>query len=589
MLDLNPGSDIIKLMQVNNAIFTMSKAIRLLISHDGDGEVNYTRFLTPLHDKAHAKSVGMLLGSHEFKHAIHSALKCMPEGQASACLQHLITDISESLKWMKTNDSVVDENKFVKPDSGSRFDLQAELFGRGLSEVYALVLNSLTVTTGNSNLVGVSVKDLITVLCPYMSTLVGQQPDAANKFLFSVTGISSDTNLAGNKNDLQSIRFSTHWIFVFFFQLYMSCRILYRQAASLMPPDSSRKMSAAMGDSFTAFSGGDWLHKTDRMNDDYFSCFLQPSASLLSVIQAISNIFVPGAADCCPLIYVIHAMALQRLVDLNRQIKSFEYLLQNNDSLVQSGLLDDADLSRYKKRNKKLERRISILMQEAAGLTGFMMEHLSLVSNTQQPISTSDDRICKESFAHESGEWDFGVSSVNKKSLSTAIWWILCQNIDIWCNHAVKKKLKMFLSLLIHTFISYGRNSFGQVGEHHSNKTNQLNRVTIWQISLELFNNSILYEQRVSSLPSPLQRTQHRFSLMYIFIVFACLFLLLICSLFKLIEVFSPEFLKKIFPSQFLNVNSISCISLSADIWLQGFAVHWRNLHYNPLVVHLEM
>ena len=518
-------------MQVSDAIFAMCKAIRLLISHDGDDEVINTRFLIPSYDQAHAKSVGMLLCSHDFKQAIHGALKSMPEGQASACLQQLIMDISESLKWMKINDLAVDEKKFGRLDFASGFDLQSELLGRGLSEVYALVLNSLTVTTGNSNLVGVSVKDLITLLSPYMISLVGLQPDAANKFLFSVTGISFHTDLAGNKNHLQTTRFSTHWVFVFFFQLYMSCRILYRQAASLMPPNSSRKILAAMGDSFMAFSGGDWMQRTDWMDDDYFSCCLHPSASLLTVIQAVSNMFVPGAVDCSPLIYVMHAMALQRLVDLNRQIKSFEYLLQNNDSLVQIGLLDDADLSRYKKRNKKLNRRISILRQEAEGLTGFIMEHLSLLSKTQQ-ISASDGTTCKESAAHESGEWDFGVSSVNKTSLLTAVWWILCQNIDVWCTHAAKKKFKMYLSLLIHTSISHGRSSFGQVGEHHSNKTNQLNRVTMWKISLELFNNSILYEQRVSTPSFSLQCTQHIFALIYIFVLLACVFLLLLCSLY---------------------------------------------------------
>ncbi|KAM6595354.1 hypothetical protein CsatA_005878 [Cannabis sativa] len=485
-----------QLRQVNNAIFTMSKAIRLLALHDGDEEVNYTRFLTPQHNEGHAKSVGMLLCSHEFKYAIHRALKTMPEGQASACLQHLIKDISESLKWIKTDDLVVRKKKSVKPDSQNSFELRAELLGRGLSEVYALVLNSLPVTTGNSKLVGASVKDLIIVLCPYMSNLVGLQPDAANKFLSSVTGISVDIDLAENNTDLQSIKYSTHWIFVFFFQLFMSCRILYRQAASFMPPDSSRKMSAAMGDSFMALSGGDWMNRTDWMSDVYFSCFLQPSAPLLIVIQAISNIFVPGVEDYSPLIYVMHAMALQRLVDLNRQIKALEYLLQNNNNLVQIGLLDDGDLSRYKKRNKKLEKCISTLMQEAEGLTGFMMEQLSLVSNSQQPSFASDDTTCKEKSARESGEWDFSVTSVNKNSLPTAVWWILCQNIDLWCTYATKKKLKMYLTVLIQTSILCGRNSFGRVREHHSDKNNQPNRVTVWQISLELFNNSILYEQR---------------------------------------------------------------------------------------------
>ncbi|EXB36837.1 hypothetical protein L484_003222 [Morus notabilis] len=487
-----------QLRQVNIVVFSFCEAIRLLISHDGDIEVKYTRFLTPLHGEAHAKSVGILVCCQEFKIAVQKAIKSIPEGQASACLQQLITDISESLKWMEVSNVVADGNKFGELDAGSRFYLQAELLGRGLSEVYAMVLNSLTVTTGNSILVGASIKDLITLLCPHMSNLVGLQPDAVNKFLISVTGKSFEDELAGNKSDLLSFRFSTHWVFLFFFQLYMSCRILYREAASLMPPGTSRKMSAAMGDSFTGFSGGDFMQKTDWKNDGYFSSFVEPSASLLIVIQAVSDIYIQdSAADCCPLIYVMHAMTLQRLVDLNRQIKSFEYLLQNNENLVQIRLVDDADLSYYHKKNKKLKRHILILRQEAEGLTGFMMEYLPLVSKNQQPISAFDQTTSKEAYAHESDEWDFGVSSVNKKSLATAIWWILCQNIDIWSIHAAKKKLKMFLSLLIYSSIPNGeKRSFEQVEKHHNHETNQLNRVTMQQISLELFNNSILYEQQ---------------------------------------------------------------------------------------------
>lgn len=539
-------------MQVNIVVFSFCEAIRLLISHDGDIEVKYTRFLTPLHGEDHAKSVGILVCCQEFKIAVQKAIKSIPEGQASACLQQLITDISESLKWMEVSNVVADGNKFGELDAGSRFYLQAELSGRGLSEVYAMVLNSLTVTTGNSILVGASIKDLITLLCPHMSNLVGLQPDAVNKFLVSVTGKSFEDELAGNKSDLLSFRFSTHWVFLFFFQLYMSCRILYREAASLMPPGTSRKMSAAMGDSFTGFSGGDFMQKTDWKNDGYFSSFVEPSASLLIVIQAVSDIYIQdSAADCCPLIYVMHAMTLQRLVDLNRQIKSFEYLLQNNENLVQIRLVDDADLSYYHKKNKKLKRHILILRQEAEGLTGFMMEYLPLVSKNQQPISAFDQTTSKEAYAHESDEWDFGVSSVNKKSLATAIWWILCQNIDIWSIHAAKKKLKMFLSLLIYTSIpNGGKRSFEQVEKHHNHETNQLNRVTMQQISLELFNNSILYEQQVSCFPL-LSSSMHA-----VFLLLICSFCLV--SLLKLIKSFHYfELLQKCFPFQFPGIHSL--------------------------------
>lgn len=480
-------------MQVNNTIFTLCKAIRL--SHGGSGETDYARFLTSLHGEVYAKSVGMLLCSHEFKIAIHRAVKSIPEGQASGCLRQLTRDMSEALEWMKESCSLIDEKEFGEQVLQSRllgFSPEAELLGRGLSELYVLVLGSLTVTAGNSNLVGVSIKDLVTLLCPYMSTLVGAQPDAVNEFLFSVTGKTFDNDL-GNRTDLQSFVFSTHWVFVFFFQLYMSCRILYRQAASLVPPDSSRKMSAAMGESFTAYSGRDWMQSTDWTDDSYFSWFSQTSASLLDIIQLLSNIYLQkSAADCSPLIYTMHAMSLQRLVDLNRKIKSFEYLLQSYDNLLQSGLLDDASLSRYNKRSKKLRSIISVLRQEAVDLTAFMMGHLSLVKET------SDDLTCEEASALKSDEWDLGVSAVNNKSLPAAIWWIVCQNIDVWCTHADRKKLKMFLSLLIHTSLPYGKSCFREVGKWNLHEHSQLKQVTVHQISTELFDDSILYEKRVS-------------------------------------------------------------------------------------------
>ncbi|PQQ02292.1 uncharacterized protein Pyn_25253 [Prunus yedoensis var. nudiflora] len=125
-----------------------------------------------------------------------------------------------------------------------------------------------------------------------------------------------------------------------------------------------------------------------------------------------------------------------------------------------------------------------------------MMEHLSLVPEDQQPMSTSDDTTCNKMISHESDEWDFSVCDLNKKSLPTAIWWILCQNIDTWCTHASKKNLKKFLSLLIHTSLSRVRSSFGVVREYNNHAADRLKKVTLHQISSQCFIDSILYEQR---------------------------------------------------------------------------------------------
>ncbi|KAK9941677.1 hypothetical protein M0R45_007374 [Rubus argutus] len=201
-------------------------------------------------------------------------------------------------------------------------------------------------------------------------------------------------------------------------------------------------MSTEMGNSFS-FSGRDWMEMSDWISGGFFSWIMQPSASLLAVIQSVSSIFCKDCAlDSCPLTYVMHVMACERLVDLNNHIKSFEYLIKNGDNLVQAA-------------------HISSLRQEAAGLTAFMMEHLSLVSEDQQRIFTSADTTNNKMVAYESDEWDFSICSVNKKSLPTAVWWIVCQNIHAWCPHATEKDLKRFLSLLIHTSLPCVRSSFG--------------------------------------------------------------------------------------------------------------------------------
>ena len=158
-----------------------------------------------------------------------------------------------------------------------------------------------------------------------------------------------------------------------------------------MSPDVLRKMSTVMRDPFTAYSARDWMGKTGWTDGGYFSWIVQPSASLPAIIQSVSSIYLQGSmADCCPLIYVFHTMALQSLVNLNRQIKSLEYMQQSNDNFVRFKLLDDAGSSLYRERSRKWNKHITAVNQEAADLTGFMMSYLSLLINEQLPVYSSN-------------------------------------------------------------------------------------------------------------------------------------------------------------------------------------------------------
>ncbi|GMP37637.1 hypothetical protein CsSME_00009228 [Camellia sinensis var. sinensis] len=490
-----------ELRQVNNVIFALCKVVRHLVLLDNYGEVIGSKLM--LHApslcwEAYAKSMSMVLCSQELRLAIYNAIVSIPEGQVSGCIRQLKADISESLEWIKVSCSLASQNESGKLDPSSSqlyFDLKAELLGRGLSDIYILVLDSLTVTAGNSNLIRVSVKDLMTVLRLSMSSLVAIQPDSVNEFLSTVTGRTLSDSGTGCKNDF----LSTHWVLLFFFRLYISCQSLYRQALSLVPPDTSRKMSKVMGDSVTAYSGKDWVERTDWTCGGYFSWILQPSASLFTIVQSVSDIYLKDtAADCAPLIYVLNTMAIQRLVDLNRMIKSFEYLLQRNEYLVQT-LMDDAGSSPSKKNSKKLKKCISCLRQEAADLTDFMMGHLPLLAKDQTSFSSSNDATYKNIDAQallEYDTWDFGVGALNEKSLPSALWWIICRSIDVWCTHAAKKKLKMFLSVLMRNTLVWGGNSLDDFTMQKTNEPGHLKNVTTRQISLELLRDTVLYEQR---------------------------------------------------------------------------------------------
>ncbi|GJX96872.1 nucleolar 27S pre-rRNA processing, Urb2/Npa2 [Tanacetum coccineum] len=426
-----------ELRQVSTSVVALCKAIRCLVSSVRD--INRSESLEySLYHESWTKSLRLLICSPELMNSIHNAVKSIPEGQVSLCIRELATDLSESLEWIK--DSSLGK---------LYFNLKAEVFGCGISEVYTLVLDSLMVTTGNSSLVGVSLNDLLTIIRPSMSILLSKETDAVHEFLSVVSGIKDETIPA-------------HWICVFFFRLYMSSRSLYRQAVSLAPPTTSKKMSEDMHDPFTAYSGNEWLENTET-DDGYFSWIDKPSVSLLHVTEAISEICAKETVtNVSPLTYVLTAMAIQRLVDLKRMINSFEYVVKTKDS-------------------KRLHKRLSKLTEEASGLTNFMMGHLSLLNKWQWNVSSEDG-------------WDIAVAAIDKKSLPCAIWCLVCQNIDVWNAHAATKKLKMFLSILLKNSLPYASNDFKQFGEH--NYVGNMKTVNAREISSELLSNTMLYEEK---------------------------------------------------------------------------------------------
>ncbi|KAG6761632.1 hypothetical protein POTOM_034860 [Populus tomentosa] len=397
----------------------------------GDVELNYDRIgfsKISLPHASYAKAVETLLCSHEFKLAIRKNICSIPEGQASQCIPQLTVDLSESMEWMKCTCSLVDGEVFGESSvncSMHGFDLQVELSGRGLSEIYVLVLDSLNVTVGNSSIVGRTIKDLMAVIRPYISILLIK----ASNHPYVSRCIKKDVN--GNERPIYSIL----------------CEGL---------------------------DGENWL---DRWGLFFLDC---PTFSLSAIIQS-------------------------RLVDLNRQIKSLEYMQQSNDNFVRFKLLDDAGSSLYRERSRKWNKHITAVKQEAADLTGFMMSYLSLLINEQLPVYSSNAGTCLDTCnqaMHESDKWVLDVCSVIEKSLPAAIWWIIFRNIDIWSIHASKKKSKMFLKHAILTSLPSITKGCTEVLEKSVLPLFgdiELNASPKWQEDLSALENSYVVSGRKSS------------------------------------------------------------------------------------------
>ncbi|XP_039134165.1 LOW QUALITY PROTEIN: uncharacterized protein LOC120271540 [Dioscorea cayenensis subsp. rotundata] len=480
-----------ELRQVHIPIFALCKAIRLLIVSDAVGVVGHAKhvYTSTLSSDICLESVTSLLWSHEVRFAVSNAVKSIPEGQASGCIQHLTVDFTDSLEWMRLGEA---ENlKIHSPE----LDLQAELLGRFLSEIYTILLDSLTVTATNCVFIGNSMKNLMKNIRPSFRYLVQDQPDSVDEFCFSVTGckLSKDITAECGAHLWTNPRSMT-WILVFYLSHICFLRSLYRQSISLMPPDSSQKASAAMGSLFIISCGVDWKEMPDCMDEGYFSWIVKSPISLVDVINSLSEHFLSSSPGrYAPLVYVFHMMALQRLVDLNRLIKSYEFLHERDARLVQM----ESDIH-SQKMCKKWKRLLKVSRKEAAELTKFMIGYMPPLVSGGWLGNTDGTGEVNDMFLVYEDEWDLGACSLSEKSLPVAIWFLLCQNVDVWCTHATKKALKQFCSRLLHYSLPCRSSSTTRFSDKLAKyQLLQPRKVTVHLISLEFLSSTVSYEQKV--------------------------------------------------------------------------------------------
>ncbi|KAG5413133.1 hypothetical protein IGI04_000700 [Brassica rapa subsp. trilocularis] len=432
------------LRQVSVAVFAMCKAVRLVIPSDGDNvEMVDTRELLLL--ERSAQPVEKLLSCQDLRLAIDRAVKAIPEGQASDFVKSLTTDVSETIDWIRVSCS----------SSAREQDGQVAAFLAGaLSAIYSLILDSLTIKTGNSISVAESMNSLVILIRPCLTHLVSSGSDRIENFLSAVTGKGLDIVIS--EKNRETYRKSVRLFIIFFLRIYMSSRSLSRQLICLMPPKKSKEMAVIMGDSATARRGSDWVKKKSWNDEGYFSWICQPSASIVDIIKQISDVYLndDSAEDCSLLVYILYGVALQRLVDLNRDIKSLEYVSQISDHQMHGTVLE----------------HVSVLKSEGEELTCFLLGNNTIIPG----------------FA-EGGT--FETMDNTDQCLTAVRLGVLSQHIDIWCPHAGKKNMKSFLSQLIGSFVMPNL-----VLENSVDKGNQNKQTRLEQSSLGVLCDSVLYE-----------------------------------------------------------------------------------------------
>ncbi|KAL0923414.1 hypothetical protein M5K25_007470 [Dendrobium thyrsiflorum] len=445
-----------ELRQVNAPLFALCRAVRFLI--------NTSDCITDVY-KLCLEAAKALVCSQDLRLTIANAVKSVPEGQASNFIQQLNLDIADALEWIRQNSFSVDMESLVEDRTTNVYmldmDIQAEVLGRILSEIYATVLEFLSITATNSISIGNSLKNLIKTLRPSLSCFLQTQSDNVK---------------------LQSMC----WLFLFFFRLYVSSRSLYKQSISLMPPDLSYKASESLGDLFTTSSCMDWVEKSEKMDGGYFSWIATSSISLPEAIKILSEDLLSSSfAAYAPLVYILQVITIQRLSDLSRLIKAFEFFHKK----AQMQLQDDTTTQRSMKVWKRF---IARTRKEAVELTNFMTGTLSLL-DSKGPFGKFDG--CGKTSCESEGEWDRSVCSLDEKSLHVAIWWLFCQNFDVWCAHSTKKHLKKFVSYLFLYSLPCGPClSNRRDVTDDSMKKHLCHTVTLHRISLELLQDTNLYE-----------------------------------------------------------------------------------------------
>lgn len=482
-----------ELRQVNGPIFALCKAVRLFpVGNSAVSTSNFVFVASPsLHSGMCLKSISTLLSSETFRLAMSNSIKSIPERQANGCIKELNIDITDSLEWIKNgqHDDTYAGETTTSNSNISESDLKVDILGRILSEIYIIILDSLTVTVTNSLIVGNSVESLLKGIRPSFSYLVQNPSDGINEFTYCITGRKLLNNdLIQSQNGQQIFPISMSCFFVFLFRVYTSCRSLYRQSISFMPPTSARKASDTMGNLFYVSHGLEWRNKLKFLDNGYFSWIVNPSISLMNLIQFLSEPFLSSSSPAYTHLYrAITVMVLQRVNDLNRMLKVYTFL-QKEGSQGSKILLENSDV---RKSSKRLNKLIAISRSEATELTNFLTGNL-------QYMASHGKCICNQSF--KSSEMTISLSDGNNlgndicsfygNSLPGQLWLLMCQNIDVWCTHASNKDLKVFLShLLLYSLPCQS------VLEESSIGGSLFWNVNMHKVALELISNSILYEQ----------------------------------------------------------------------------------------------
>uniref|UniRef100_M8BW60 Uncharacterized protein n=1 Tax=Aegilops tauschii TaxID=37682 RepID=M8BW60_AEGTA len=121
--------------KVAHSICTLCNTVRTFRAVAGPDVVPGPFSVVSLSSHECFESLATLLSSQTLRDAICTSINSMPEGQSSRCIEELTVDLTDTLKWMKSCDEVVDLESQGEPRLMSRksvFHQRAELFGRSL-------------------------------------------------------------------------------------------------------------------------------------------------------------------------------------------------------------------------------------------------------------------------------------------------------------------------------------------------------------------------------------------------------------------------------------------------------------------------